>query len=324
MTTIFFMLTAVALALISWGQPSQASRFERFEKCETFLAKADYQRFNDKFMYGRFEKARIEAFFNTNAAFRDSYKKITGQARFNWDDVIKRELREPLREVYHRDYLAQFKDSSALEQLRSASLKRSLEAHGYKTNPKLAGQEDLRKLSAKNRKRFIENIPSQDGAREYVKHPGIMAFLDKMQFNFRRNSHENVIESQNIISSRRLAEYGGQGGLNSERDFNSEFLRQDDNVFFFVRWEASGLDLVDNAAKVYGRHSAFISVDYAREHAMVSYFVMVPAQLNEYGLAIGIDDPDMVEALDIDGGNHTSVKKWQKDTYKFADQIRQR
>lgn len=163
------------------------------------------------------------------------------------------------------------------EELQDQSLLAALRLHGLRPDGK-SGYATLREASRKNLERLI-------GKRRYQPKTEMKEaeeLVDNIQLGYVHYNSDGRLHARPktpILSSRQIKNLTGEGGLNSSHDFNSEFMRQDDQVFFFLYVDASS----KKAGTEYGTNQFALNPDYAREKAWISAFVMYSNDLGRNG-----------------------------------------
>jgi hypothetical protein len=158
---------------------------------------------------------------------------------------------------------------------QDSSLLSNLIQHGAKDIP-LTGYSALKKISARNRARIEAQFP-------YTPQPGmgyLAKQLERVSFAFIHNTHTMTQAPQfPVLSSRRFAELGFTESLQTGI-FNSQFLKSDDNVFFFV------VPVIDKhisaVDSIYGSLSMVVDSDYAAQYGWISPFIMAPINFQTF------------------------------------------
>lgn len=183
--------------------------------------------------------------------------------------------------TYHSQFMAQFLDGEILKTLRNESLKEDLQEHGFVTDSANSGLA-LAKLSKAN---LIRIMRQEHISQSYLKDAEIAAFTAQFNLEASRYSHTDLFAGETLISSRQIKRYGLLGGYQSRYDFNTKFLKSDNNVFFFLNFVRSDSDKavtrtpIDN---IYGDVRYVLKNEYAKENGWISPFLMYPEDLAEF------------------------------------------
>lgn len=257
-----FLYVALSLAIVfSWSIQGWGNSLD----CQAALV-AEHAEFLKSFVKGNptfFTGLRL---FSRSEEFRKFYRRKTGLPV-----PLPAVLTPGLMRQYHEAFLSKFNNPAVLEELRSDSLLQSLEVHGYTIDRSRSGWENLVKLSQRNLRRQLLDIPEIDA---YKSDSEINQMVQSVHPVLSRNSLRKDILGDVLLSSRQLKNYGGLGGANTQFDFNQSVIQSDDNVFFFVDWAIGTEYVQDSLADGYGHIAHFLDVDYARDHAWTSAFVM--------------------------------------------------
>ena len=181
--------------------------------------------------------------------------------------------------AFLRESLKPFSDPVFLARRQKESMARSL---FFRRDPALEpgplpadGYQALREASARNADRLKSRIPdvsTPDEVRELAKDLSVV---------FIHNTHViRSVPDSPLVSSRVLQEVSGIGGLNTYF-FNRQFLRSDDNIFFFVLLQA-GPKLGNARESLYGKYKFSPEETFGRERGWVSAFVMYPYDLYRF------------------------------------------
>ncbi len=154
------------------------------------------------------------------------------------------------------------------------SLKESLERMNVRSST-TNSYSDLGKLSAKNLEEYILTNSSVSAE--------VSEVVDSLEIIFVHNrSHPRTgepIEGDRLLSSRKL----GRGAQNTY-NYNREFLKSDDNVFFFVKF--IGKDFPRHQARrfgmSYGGLGLHLNKEYGFQHGWISPFNMYPRELANF------------------------------------------
>jgi hypothetical protein len=175
-------------------------------------------------------------------------------------------------EQYSREKVAKLRNQSLLQQLivRGASL-------GGLPN----ARTELEKLSADNLKRILGQ-----GFESEIFPPEVLKVARNLIIRFR---HNTVIPNANgelpLFSASAMKEIGDFNGFNT-KPFNRDFLKTDDQVFFYVDVFASKSQAAkaNIAASEYGAYTKYVNDDeYARSQGWISYYIMREGDLRDYG-----------------------------------------
>lgn len=172
---------------------------------------------------------------------------------------------------------------AVLRALRNEALLADLRQHGAKIETKDA-RAAIARLSRENVQRLLgtKGPAAPDPALAEVK-----ALVDGIEVVLVHNTvNLRELGSTPVLSSRQLQKIGAPGGRNTQ-PFNREFLRSDDNVFFFVKFKTQAMQ-ANGGASVYGDDALTVRPAYAHEAAWVSAFVMNPADLAVAAKKLGI------------------------------------
>ncbi len=112
---------------------------------------------------------------------------------------------------------------------------------------------------------------------------------------FSRNSGK-TITGEFELSSKQIEKLNGIGGTHSSNEFNTEILRSNDNVFFFAMWKAKNSNSASLITALhYGDKTQKLRPDYAREHGMISYYVMWPKDLISFNRLHSRTEPGPID-----------------------------
>lgn len=175
---------------------------------------------------------------------------------------------------HHRAFFSRFNSELKARIMRDKSIAENLRHRGYPHEIEEGqGRATLEYISRINSQRIAR---SHNVSAEYRQDKEISRLVDQLSFVSSRNSITDKIYSGNIISSRQINLYGLEGGLNSKNDFNREFLKSDDDVFFYLR--PSFGKKKNTEISEYGSYTRILRDDFAEKHSWVSPFIMYPKQ----------------------------------------------
>lgn len=223
--------------------------------------------------YRSVARSNVEALFedllNSSKVFADFV------ARRAAPESLSTKRKADLIVQYHDEFFAEFRDPEKLREFQNRSLLSALRRHGYSPRSPDARAE-LQNLSRANYERIEKERGLRDPRKSDRDVEELMAQLDLTLF---RNSHREDVTSGLILSSRRLEVYGLGGGLNSRQNFNRDFLRSDDQIFFFVKMRPADFSGVKSS---YGKYRQKLKVKEFSGDVWISPFVMYEADLNDF------------------------------------------
>lgn len=198
-----------------------------------------------------------------NSSDREIQKAILNLLESFSGDVTEKEIAKGL---------SAFKGRS-LDDLQNDSLLAALEAHGYNSKIK-NGRSALEEVSRANLARLQENYTyvstgAMKKAEDVVSH---------MNFYFVHNTH--ILSARPkipVLSSKRIEKMGLSGTANTY-EFNRDFMKTDDNVFFRVE-KTMNKKIKKDLKSPYGKRALVIDSRYAEEHGWISAYIMYAGEL---------------------------------------------
>ena len=170
---------------------------------------------------------------------------------------------------------SKYQNPKLVERMRERTLGRALEAHGINLDRGISAGQNLRQLSTRNVAELNSRFSYRVGS--VLEMAEAESILNNVELIFNHNTKylkkEPVLP---ILSSRQLEAMRISGGLNTH-PFNKEFLKTDDNIYFFVDPSFKGNPRL--SASRYGSRGVRVNSSFAKDHGYLSAFVMYPWEL---------------------------------------------
>ena len=257
---------------------------------------------------------RMQIFFEQSEEFNQQYTSIIGKTTFDFDSLNDTEKKQILN-IYYDLFTSRFKDPQVLQELRSQSIKRSLEGHGYQAQSYLSGQQELQELSRCNLLRLVQSLEHAD---EFLAEHSL-GHIDTNSINveFRRNAHGHA-HGDFIMSSKEMFDYSGIPGYNTEHSFNREILKSDDNIFFIAAiGQASPMSASGDLSRYGNRTFQLNSKEYARQYGIISPFVMWEREdLERFATAMNWIQKERLKSLS-QAEQKNLLTQWRLKLYEY-------
>ena len=306
----------VVSAVSSLALPSTASArnrceiaFAAHENLAPIAARAPRTTIQDIFAFAQNARFRKSGELTVEAIFDELKEKSQTFARKTRDAELRGALdqrrKEELIVEYHESFFEQFRDPVSLGELRNRSLRDALRRHGATIDSNNAKAE-LKKLSRENRDRIEKRARLKE---PWIRDREIDEMVENLEIRFDRNANQVEIAGGVILSSRRMADYGFEGGLNSYHSFNKDFLRSDDQVFFFVKLRSPKKPGGESSR--YGHVQQSLDEAEASRNLWISPFVMYEEQLASFARTsldgyAGKNQNDLVNLIGREGAGPVS------------------
>lgn len=186
---------------------------------------------------------------------------------------------ERLLEEYHEEFFKTYRTPELLKSEQDRSLVHALGLRGVVAQ-KGKGRRTLEETSHRNLMRIFSEKPIVK--MDLQESQELKEIVDRFEFYFSHNTNVlRELPDDPVLSSKRLEEYGLQGGRNT-LPFNKQLMETDDQVYFNLRFRRKGDPRVATPTS-YGKTQLVLDPDYAKSAGMVSHFIMYPYELLEFG-----------------------------------------
>jgi len=187
-------------------------------------------------------------------------------------------------------------DSPKLFQLQEESLRQSLMERGIETNH-LSPWQALDEVSSANKQRLLKQEVNQVSLDVNVENA-----VDQVTIYFQHNTVSKRSPELALLSARRMEEAGLGGGVNTQ-PFSKQFLKTDDNVYFYVMFRSRDNELAYRPS-TYGRTMIAVEHDPARKTGVVSPYLMYSNDLAEI---MKFHDPALSRRLEMNYGSSVPI-----------------
>jgi hypothetical protein len=211
----------------------------------------------------------------TSPSFRRDYRdQLKGRTELTDQEKFK------LLADFQNRFWDSLSDQRVLARMRDRALDRELDTRGAPRFHGIRGRQRLVEISRQNLARIMKE---KNLNLDFMRSPKIMRALSEINFDYHRNGGDgNSILGDGILSSRQLEKCCANGGLNSQLSFNRDFLKSDDNIYFFLNMSfGKSADRLQYITSEYGDHGLTVSEAYLQEHGWISPFIMHNSELLE-------------------------------------------
>lgn len=223
------------------------------------------------------------------------------------ESEVTMDVKYRLISKYVEAYLSRYRDAYFLKSKEEHEAKRGLLRHGANIKPGETALQARQRISSENLKRIIGELFPQ-GTNFHLSE--VNTLVDNFELFLAHNSHiMKKSPSLPIISPFEIDSMGLDGFGMSTWTFN-RFLGSDRFVYFKALFKR--ISSAESPRSEYGDHGVIVKKEYAKDHALISPFVMYEPQLYKSVAKIGpqVAESYLLQISEMQEGKRVFISKY--------------